>query len=421
MTTAELQMTQATEPTNAPGRAEMPVEGRAGADAVSGSNEFISWGARSDVGLVRSHNEDSFLLQAPLFVVSDGMGGHAAGEVASSIAIETIGELAPGSADDVLLGAAVESANTRVMSASDQGIGKPGMGCTATAVIIDKNRMAVAHVGDSRAYVLRQGTLVRVTHDHSYVEELVDSGQITADEARTHPSRSIITRALGSDPDMYADHFSLEVGDGDRIILCSDGLSGMIGDGQIESLAVSSATPQQAADNLVAAALTAGGADNVTVVVIDVLDDGVAEEVRKNLLRRAGSISAIILGAIAAVVLIAMLFVRSEWYLGVNGTTVGLYRGISGEFLGIPMSELVGTSAVELSDLPVSVQDQLENGIRVDSEEAGRAAIDSYHQQINAEKDRAAEIAETARSETEEGADGEAAQDTAETSGGDQQ
>ena len=421
MTTVEAQMGPVQEPTNAPGRAEIPVEGRLGADAVSGSNEFISWGARSDVGLVRGHNEDSFLLRAPLFMVSDGMGGHAAGEVASSIAVETVGEQAPGTADDVLLGAAVESANMSVIEASEQGIGKPGMGCTATAVLIEKNKMAVAHVGDSRAYVLRQGTLVRVTHDHSYVEELVDSGQITADEARTHPSRSIITRALGSDPDMYADHFSLEVGDGDRIILCSDGLSGMIGDGQIESLAVSSATPQQAADNLVAAALTAGGADNVTVVVIDVLDDGVAEEVRKNLLRRAGSISAIILGAIAAVVLIAMLFVRSEWYLGVNGTTVGLYRGISGEFLGIPMSELVGTSAVELSDLPVSVQDQLENGIRVDSEEAGRAAIDSYHQQINAEKDRAAEIAETARSETEEGADGEGAQDTAETSGGDQQ
>ena len=421
MTTPDPQTTQVAEPTNAPGRAEMPVEGRAGADAVSGANEFISWGARSDVGLVRTHNEDSFLLQAPLFVVSDGMGGHAAGEVASSIAIETIGQQAPGSADDVLLGAAVESANTSVISAAEQGIGKPGMGCTATAVIIDKNHMAVAHVGDSRAYVLRQGTLVRVTHDHSYVEELVDSGQITADEARTHPSRSIITRALGSDPDMYADHFSLEVGDGDRIILCSDGLSGMIGDGQIESLAVSSATPQQAADNLVAAALTAGGADNVTVVVIDVLDDGVAEAARKTLLRRAGSISAVILGVMAAVVLIAMAFVRSEWYLGVNGSTVGLYRGINGSFFGVSMSELVGTSAVELSDLPVAVQDQLENGIRVDSEEAGRAAIDSYHEQINAEKDRAAEIAETARSETDESTGEGADQKAATTDGGDLQ
>ena len=403
MTSVEAQIGPAQEPTNAPGRAEIPVEGRLGADAVSGSNEFISWGARSDVGLVRGHNEDSFLLRTPLFMVSDGMGGHAAGEVASSIAVETVGEQAPGTADDVLLGAAVEAANMAVIEAAEQGIGKPGMGCTATAVLIEKNKMAVAHVGDSRAYVLRQGTLVRVTHDHSYVEELVDSGQITADEARTHPSRSIITRALGSDPDMYADHFSLEVNDGDRIILCSDGLSSMISDAEIESLAVSSVTPQQAADNLVAAALTAGGADNVTVVVIDILNDGIADAARRRLFRRASVIAGIFVALVALSVLLAAALVRTEWFLGVDGTTVGLYRGVSGSFLGIPTYELVGTSSVELSDLPASVQDQLRQGIRVEDEEAGREVIDSYHDQINAEKDRAAEIAETARSETDGG------------------
>lgn len=413
MTPAEAQMAPAQEPANAPGRAEVPVEGRVGADAVSGANEFISWGARSDVGLVRGHNEDSFLLRTPLFVVSDGMGGHAAGEVASSIAVETVGERAPGTADDVLLGAAVEAANMAVIEAAEQGIGKPGMGCTVTSVLIEKNKMAVAHVGDSRAYVLRQGTLVRVTHDHSYVEELVDSGQITADEARTHPSRSIITRALGSDPDMYADHFSLEVNDGDRVILCSDGLSSMISDAEIEALAVSSATPQQAADNLVAAALTAGGADNVTVVVVDVLNDGIADAARRRLFHRAAILSGVIVALLALSLLFAVALVRSEWYLGVNGTTVGLYRGIKGEFLGVPTSELVGTSSVELSDLPTSVQDQLAQGIRVDSEDAGREVIDSYHDQINAEKDRAAQIAETARAESDPAA--------AEQDGGEQQ
>ena len=402
MTQPEALTPTVTEPANAPGRAEMPVEGRAGADVASGSDEYISWGARSDVGLVRGHNEDSFLVRDPLFVVSDGMGGHAAGEVASSIAVETIGERAPGTADDVLLGAAVEAANASVMRAAEEGVGKPGMGCTATAVLIEKNHMAVAHVGDSRAYVLRHGTLVRVTHDHSYVEELVDSGQITADEARSHPSRSIITRALGSDPDMYADHFSLEVNDGDRIILCSDGLSGMIDDSEIESLAVSSATPQQAADNLVAAALTAGGSDNVTVVVIDILDDGLAEAARKKLVRRFAGIGAIIAGVLLATLLIVFAFVRTEWYLGVNGTTVGLYRGVKGSFLGISMSELVDTSTVEVAELPVSVQDQLEEGIRVNNEEAGREAIDSYHRQIDADKTHAAEIAETAQAETDQ-------------------
>ena len=409
MTTEELQVTSVEEPVNAPGRAEMPVEGRAGADAVSGANEFISWGARSDVGLVRGHNEDSFLLRAPLFVVSDGMGGHAAGEVASSIAVETVGELAPGTADDVLLGAAVEAANKAVIRGAEEGIGKPGMGCTATSVLIEKNHVAVAHVGDSRVYLLHQGTLVRITHDHSYVEELVDSGQITADEARTHPSRSIITRALGSDPDMYADHFTLEVNTGDRLILCSDGLSGMIPDSEIESLAVSSATPQQAADNLVAAALTAGGADNVTVVVVDVLNDGLAAEARKRLARGAAFVTGVIAAMLAVVALISFAFIRSEWYLAANGDTVAIYRGINGSFLGIPLNELVGTSAVEVSDLPAAVQDQLKAGIRVQNEDAAFETIDSYHRQIDAEAERAAQIAEEATAGSSQ--EGEAAMD----------
>ena len=399
MTPAEAQMAPAQEPANAPGRAEVPVEGRVGADAVSGANEFISWGARSDVGLVRGHNEDSFLLRTPLFVVSDGMGGHAAGEVASSIAVETVGERAPGTADDVLLGAAVEAANMAVIEAAEQGIGKPGMGCTVTSVLIEKNKMAVAHVGDSRAYVLRQGTLVRVTHDHSYVEELVDSGQITADEARTHPSRSIITRALGSDPDMYADHFSLEVNDGDRVILCSDGLSSMISDSEIESLAVSSATPQQAADNLVAAALTAGGSDNVTVIVVDVLNDGLADAARRRLVHRAAGVSGVIVAALAMVLLVSFAFIRSEWYLGIHDGTVAIYRGIQGDVFGIPLSELVETSAVNVTDLPASVQDQLSSGIRVQNEDAAVATINSYHEQINREQERAAQIADEVRSE----------------------
>lgn len=393
--------TPPTEPTNAPGRAEITVEGRAGADAVSGANEFISWGSRSDVGLVRGHNEDSFLLRTPLFVVSDGMGGHAAGEVASSIAVDVIGEKAPATADDVLLGAAVEAANLAVIKGAEEGIGKPGMGCTASAVLIEKNKMAVAHVGDSRVYVLHHGTLVRVTHDHSFVEELVDSGQITADEARTHPSRSVITRALGSDPDMYADHFCLEINTGDRVILCSDGLSSMISDSEIEALAVSSATPQQAADNLTAAALTAGGSDNVTVVVVDVLNDGLADAARKKLVRRAASIVGIMATVAAVLFLTVFALVRTEWYLGINDGVVSIYQGMNGSFLGIELNELVGTSSVVASDLPASVQTQLESGIRVQDEEAALQTIESYRSQIEAEKNRAAEVADDARAEGE--------------------
>jgi protein phosphatase len=170
------------------------------------------------------------------------MGGHAAGEVASGIAVQTIAEKAPDHTDGILLGAAVEAANAAVLEGVKTGQGKAGMGCTATCALIENNRMAIAHVGDSRIYLLHAGTLVRITRDHSYVEELVDAGEITADEARVHPSRSIITRALGSDPDMYADHFTLDVSTGDRIILCSDGLSSMVPDKDIEELAVSSVT-----------------------------------------------------------------------------------------------------------------------------------------------------------------------------------
>lgn len=386
--------TQPQEPVNAPGRATIPVEGRAGADATCGKNAFISWGARSDVGLVRSHNEDSFLIRTPCFAVCDGMGGHAAGEVASSIAVETIGEKAPATADDTLLGAAIEAANLAVIKGAEEGRGKPGMGCTASAALIEGNRMAIAHVGDSRIYLLHAGTLVRVTRDHSYVEELVDAGQITADEARVHPSRSIITRALGSDPDMYADHFSIEVANGDRVIICSDGLSSMIPDSEIESLAVSSATPQQAADNLVSAALTAGGADNVTVIVVDILNDGVAAAARKHSVGFA-------LRVVVAMVLVAVVvfgaifaFAKNEWYLGVDGDTVGIYQGIDGEMLGVSLSDLVQTTAVEVNDLPTNVATQLENGgIHVNSEQEALSTVESYRSQIDAEKTKAAEKA----------------------------
>lgn len=387
------------EPVNAPGRNEMPVENRPGADTSTGSSKYLSWGARSDVGLVREHNEDSFLVRAPLFCVCDGMGGHEAGEVASKIAVDTIGTLAPEGADDIALGAAVEQANQAVLEGANTGQGKPGMGCTATCVLIEKNRMAVAHVGDSRVYLLHAGTLVRVTHDHSYVEELVDAGEITADEARLHPSRSIITRALGSDPDMYADHFTVDVVTGDRIIICSDGLSSMVPDKDIEALAVSSATPQAAANNLTSAALTAGGHDNVTVVVVDIVQDGLAEAHRA---RRRKAVKAWVLVALAAVLAIggaSVALVRNNWYVGNNSGTVGVYRGLNSNFLGLSLFQLVDTSSVQVHDLPEATQHQLDSGIHVESEQDGKRTIEQYRDQIDADKTKAAQAAAEAQSE----------------------
>ena len=393
--------TPAAEPVHAPGRCELSLEGRTDTEFISGSNSFISWGARSDVGLVREHNEDSFLLRTPLFAVCDGMGGHAAGEVASSIAVKVIGEEAPNTADDVLLGAAIEAANQAVIEAPQKGIGKPGMGSTASAIFIEGNQMAVAHVGDSRIYLLHHGTLVRVTHDHSYVEELVDSGQITADEARNHPSRSVVTRALGSDPEMYADHFTLEVSDGDRIILCSDGLSSMILDDEIESIAVSNITPQNAADSLVSAALTAGGADNITVIVVDILDDGLVEKNRRRFTRGILATSISIIALLVVSLVIAVLFIRSEYYIGINGSTVAIYQGVPSKIAGVPLSNLIDTTTIEVKNLPQSVQDKLALGIRVKDETEARETVEDYREQINDADTKAAKRADDAKSEAE--------------------
>ena len=410
----------AKKPVASPGHDVIPVENREGTDSRKGASGMLAWGARTDIGLVRSHNEDSFLVQAPVFAVCDGMGGHAAGEVASSIAVETIAANAPLHADDVLLGAAVEAANAKVIEGAKTGKGKPGMGCTASCILVEKNKVAIAHVGDSRIYLLHAGALVRLTHDHSYVEELVDAGEITADEARVHPSRSIITRALGNDPDMYADHFTLEVTTGDRIIICSDGLSSMVEDSEIEDIAVSCVDPQTAADNLVSAALAGGGHDNVTVVVVDVLDDG-SSEARRTYRRRW-----LFGGLLAIVVLLALgtgamaRYVRSSWYLGNNNGTVGIYSGVNQSVFGMHLGHLVDTSSVQVSDLPAAIQQSLKKGVVVDSEQAALDTVESYRDQIDMDKTDAAITADKAKakSDSDQGASDSSQSDDASTSGG---
>lgn len=384
-------------PVNAPGTHVIDVEKRVGSDTDTGKTLQLSWGARSDVGLIREHNEDSFLVHAPLFCVCDGMGGHAAGEVASAIAVRSIAEHAPAVADDILLGASIELANTAIIDGAQQGVGKPGMGCTATAAILENNRLAIAHVGDSRLYVLHEGTLVRVTHDHSFVEELIDAGEITADEARSHPSRSVITRALGSDPNMYADHFTLDIEKGDRIIICSDGLSSMVSDSTIEDLAVSSATPQQAADNLVAEALAEGGHDNVTVIVVDVTNSGSAMFHRHARRRALITWLMAILVPIMLLTVSAWLVVQNSWYIGTNGTTVAIYQGVNSAPFGFKLSTLSETTSIKVADLPETTQRLLEEGISVSGPEAARKTVEDYRDQITKEKDEAASKLDTVK------------------------
>ena len=364
----------------------------------AGTTTTLMWGARSDVGCVRSHNEDSYLVQSPLFCVCDGMGGHAAGEVASSLAVETIAKTAPNAADPALLAASVEAANAAIIEAAANGLGKSGMGCTATCAYIDGTTIAIAHVGDSRAYLLHEGTLIRVTRDHSYVEELVDAGEITADEARTHPNRSVITRALGSDPAMYADHFQLNIEEGDRLILCSDGLSSMVPDGDIETIAAQSSTAQICTDNLVDAALAAGGGDNVTVVVVDVVDDG---RIKTLISKRRRNLIIALVALVAALVLsgiVAAVSITSSVFLGVNSDdTVAIYTGIHADFLGIKLYHIEDTTSVKLSDLPDDTRNRLEEGIPQDNLEDARNTISEYRAQIDAAETEQVLTAETIR------------------------
>lgn len=412
-TTAEIDVTQVEAQLNSPGSTQSftaITEDRIETDSTydAGTSTALMWGARSDVGCVRTHNEDSYLVQSPLFCVCDGMGGHAAGEVASSIAVETLAKLAPHEADPARLAAAVEAANAAIIEAAENGLGKPGMGCTATAAYVEGTTMAIAHVGDSRAYLLHEGTLIRITRDHSYVEELVDAGEITADEARVHPNRSVITRALGSDPALYADHFQINIEEGDRLILCSDGLSSMIPDAEIESIATQSPTAQICTDNLVDAALAAGGNDNVTVVVVDVVDDGRIQDLTR---RRRRNILIAVVGLIVALALafgIGAFVVLNSVFLGESNGYVAIYRGVPDTFMGIDLYSLYDETAIDLDDLPEDTQNRLQAGIRLSSMDEARDTIAQYWNQIDANQTRAAQeadkVAESTDAESEDDA-----------------
>ncbi len=239
----------------------------------------LRWGMATDVGRLRAVNEDSILTAEPVFAVADGMGGHAAGEVASQVALASMQEqLAPGvdhTIEDLV--EAVQAANRAIYQRALDDPNLRGMGTTLTGVAVVQrdgaDRLAVVNVGDSRTYVVQDGILHQITRDHTYVEDLVAAGEITAEEARFHPRRHIITRALGIDPEVQVDAWEAVPGPGDRYLVCSDGLFNEIDDGQIAAVLTGTEDPQEAADKLVELANAAGGRDNVSVVVVDVAAD----------------------------------------------------------------------------------------------------------------------------------------------------
>jgi protein phosphatase len=330
---------------------------------------------------VRTHNEDAVLLNPPLYAVADGLGGHLAGEVASTLAIESLRDAAPLHADAKALGRAARSANKAVLHAAREGRGRAGMGTTLTAAIVEGTCIALAHVGDSRAYLLHGGTLEQLTEDHSMVADMIRQGTLTEEESRVHPNRSIITRALGSDPNMYADAFEVDADLDDRLLLCSDGLTSMLTDAQIRDILEGYRDPASTVRALVDAANAAGGHDNISVVVVDIVSDDPGNVVARRNRRLWLSVLVWLLAA-AVLVFIAgwgtYRYARSRAYVVAEEGSVNLYRGLQGDFAGVSLSWVEEETTITVRALDPVTAARLAQGIPVEDVDAGRDLLAEY-------------------------------------------
>lgn len=348
------------------------------------------FGSRTDVGCVRERNEDSLAVSPPLFAVADGMGGYAAGDVASELAVKVLMKNAPTTADVDMLGEAVIKANHAVINEALRAE-LAGMGTTMTACVIEGTHLAIAHVGDSRAYLLHHGKLQQLTRDHSLVADMVEAGRLTEEEARVHPNRSIITRAIGSDPNMQPDLYEITASPGDRLLLCSDGLYSMVENSRIQSQLARIRDPQRCASALVNDAISAGGLDNVTVVVVDIVGDAVAT--RKRIARRSRLwwtfiillLTAVIAGGCAG----AYYYFSNSAYIGEQDGKVAVYQGTPGAIFGIETSQLSYVTDVSLSDLQPGVQEHIKQNIQVDNLNEAANLVSEYESEAKAAQEAA--------------------------------
>jgi serine/threonine protein phosphatase PrpC len=370
----------------------------------------LRYSARSDRGLVRQNNQDAVYAGPRLLALADGMGGHAAGEVASSLVISALAPLDEDDPGDDLLAelreATVEgnAAITRHVADSPD---LEGMGTTLTAILFAGTRLGLVHIGDSRAYQLREGTLSQITKDDTFVQSLIDEGRITEEEAHTHPQRSLLLRAI-TGQDIEPSLTMREARPGDRYLLCSDGLSGVVSD---ETLAETLATyrdPRECADRMIELALRGGGPDNITCIVADVVDidfgddapivggsvgDGRDEGPRpdsaaarasattmtralpriepvpaataarkRSTLRVVAAIGAVVL-VLAAACGLARLWVMQQYYVGVDADQVTIFQGVRGEVLGVPLHNVVEHTDITLDQLTESDRNMVSDGI----------------------------------------------------------
>jgi serine/threonine protein phosphatase PrpC len=375
----------------------------------------LVFAAATDVGRMRKNNEDSYLSAQPVAAVADGMGGHSAGEVASAIAIEELTALRDrgpwenetAATDD--LKQAILRANRRIreMAARDRRLS--GRGTTLVALLEDGDMVHVANVGDSRGYLLRQGELSQVTVDHSLVQELVDDGRLSPEDAERHPQRSVITRALGIDPEVEFDLFTYKLQVGDRLLLCSDGLSDVVEPAQIRKVLLRVPSAKRAARELVSVANANGGPDNITVIVVDAVDesapviedggdttgdlaagsatgalpvvgDGEPTGRRSGRAARAAKdrslvmhrrlqrflVAGIVVLVVAALLVAGRSFLFSRYWVGFDGDSVAVFQGVPGDVAGLRFSRLVERSPVTRAEVPAGYAVRLEDGVPAD-------------------------------------------------------
>jgi serine/threonine protein phosphatase PrpC len=395
----------------------------------------LNRGAMTDMGRMRKNNEDRYLIAGRLAAVADGMGGHRAGEVASAIAMEELAALehagpwpTPAEAGEALR-AVFLAANRRIRETAAKDSEFEGMGTTLVALLEDGDSIHLANVGDSRAYLLRNGELSQVTVDHTLVQELIDEGRLRPDEAERHPQRSIITRALGVESEVEVDLFTYKLLSGDRLLLCSDGLSGVVDERRIRNVLLRVPEPQRAAEKLVAMANEGGGPDNITVVVLDTTDrlglagdrtgdlmdtptgaiapgrDGATSELltglhsrvapadaragrvqrrqpervrpasqgprasrhpRRRGLRRA-LIGLLVLAVLAGILLGGRALVFSRYWVGFDQNQVAIFSGVPGNIAGLRLSRVVERTGIGRDRVAAGYAPRLDEGVSASS------------------------------------------------------
>jgi len=389
----------------------------------------LAWGSATDTGRIRQANEDAFLTVDGLYAVADGMGGHQAGEVASHLALETLQGAFDAAGTEILV-AAVEQANTALVERASDDPELAGMGTTLCAMALvevnGSDAIAVVNVGDSRLYLLSDGELHQITEDHSLVATLQRQGRITAEEAAVHPQRNILTRALGIDGRVLVDSWEVRPVIGDRYLLCSDGLFNEVDESRIASVLRRLADPTEAAQELVRLANESAGRDNITCVIVDILDDsgrdpspvgdsritnrsvpfdpalagldsktagatpGVDSESSGTSIRRVlmSTITwrvGLFVGSLLVLALFVLGFIwwtgNRTYFVGTDGTEVIIYRGKPGGLLWIE-PELVETTELNLDEVPGANRAAVTAGVEEPSLSAARQYVNNLRDQI---------------------------------------